>query len=77
MYIDKIDDIINKYNNTYHRTIKMKSADVKSSTYVNSTKEINNEDLKFKIGDIVRISKYKTIFCKRLCSKSVRRSFCD
>ena len=77
VYIDKLDDIINKYNNTYHRTIKIKSADVNSSTYINSRKEVNNEDIKFKIGDIVRISKYKNIFCKRLCSKSVQRSFCD
>ena len=69
VFIDKLDDIINKYNNTYHRTIKIKSADVKSSTYLNSSKEVNNEDLKFKIGDIIRISKYKNIFCKRLCSK--------
>ena len=76
VYIDKLDDIINKYNNTYHRTIKIKSADVKSSTYINSSKEVNNEDIKFKIGDILRISKYKN-FCKRLCSKSVQRSFCD
>ena len=77
VYIDKLDDIINKYNNTYHITIKIKSADVKSSTYINSSKEVNNEDIKFKIGDIVRISKYKNIFCKRLYSKSVQRSFCD
>ena len=77
VYIDKLDDIINKYNNTYHRTIKIKSADVNSSTYINSRKEVNNEDIKFKIGDIVRISKYKNIFCKRLFSKSVQRSFCD
>ena len=47
VYIDKLDDIIKKYNNTYHRTIKIKSADVKSSTYLNSSKEVNNEDLKF------------------------------
>ena len=65
VYIDKLDDIIKKYNNKYHRTIKIKSADVKSSTYLNSSKEVNNEDLKSKIGDIVRISKYKNIFCKR------------
>ena len=58
VYIDKLDDIVNKYNNTYHRTIKKKPADVKPSTYIDSSKEINNEDPKFKIGDIVRISKY-------------------
>ena len=64
MYIDKLDDIVNKYNNTYHRTIKMKVVNVKSSTYINSIKEINDEDPKFKIGDIVRISKYKNTFAK-------------
>ena len=40
----------------------MKPANVKSNTYTNSSKELNDEDLKFKIGDIVRISKYKNIF---------------
>ena len=64
VYIDTLDDIVNKYNNTYHSTIKMKPADVKPSTYINSSKEINNIDLKFKFGDIVRISKYKNIFAK-------------
>ena len=64
MYIDKIDDIIGKYNNTYHSKIKMKSVDLKSSTYIDSSKEVNDEDPKFKIGDIVRISKYKNIFVK-------------
>ena len=57
VYIDKLDDIDNEYNNTYYSTIKMKLADVKSNTYIDSSKEINNKDLKFKIGDIVRISK--------------------
>ena len=64
VYIDKLDDIVKKYNNTYHNTIKMKPIDVKSSTYINSSKEINDEDPKFKIGDIVRISKHKNIFAK-------------
>ena len=64
MYIDKLDDIVNKYNNIYHRTIKMKHADVNSNTYINSSKEINNKDPRYKIGDIVRISKYKNIFAK-------------
>ena len=62
VYIDKVDDLVNKCNNTYHRTIKMKPVDVKSNTYINSNKKIN--DPKFKIGDIVRISKYKNIFAK-------------
>ena len=63
-YIDKLDDIVNKYNNAYHSTIKMKPLDVKSSTYINSSKEINDEGPKFKIGDIVRISKYKNSSAK-------------
>ena len=64
MHIDKLDDIVNKYNNTYHCTIKMKPVDVKSSTYIDCSKEINYQDLKFKIRDIVRISKYKNILGK-------------
>ena len=62
VYIDKLDDIVNKYNNTYHRTIKLKPVDVKSITYIDFSKEINDEDPKFKIVDIVRISKYKNMF---------------
>ena len=61
---DELDDIVNKYNNTYHSTIKVKPVDVKSKIYIDSSKEINNNDPKFKIGDIVRISKYKNIFAK-------------
>ena len=44
-YIDKLDEIVNKCNNTYHRTIKMKPVDVKSNTFINSSKEINDKDL--------------------------------
>ena len=62
MHIEKLDDIVNKYNNKYLRAIKMKAADVKSSTYIDSSKEIHDKDSKFKIGHIVRISKYKNIF---------------
>ena len=64
VYIDKLDDIIDEYNNTYHTTIKMKPIDVKDNTYINTSKEINNKDPKFKVGDYVRISKYKNIFAK-------------
>ena len=65
MYIDKSDDIVNEYNNTYHRIIKIKPLEVKSSTYNKN----NTESPKFKVGDNIRISKYKKYFCKRLCSK--------
>ena len=64
VYIDKLDDIVNKYNNKYHRTIKMKPVDVKSSIYFDFNKENNKEGLKFKVGDHVRISKYKKVFAK-------------
>ena len=69
-YIDKLDDIVNEYNNTYHRIIKMKPVDVKDNTYIDSIesrsiKEVHNKDHpKFKVGDHVRISKYKNIFAK-------------
>ena len=64
VYIDKLDDIVDEYNNTYHTTIKMKLIDVKDNIYINTDKEINNKDRKFKVGDHVRISKYKNIFAK-------------
>ena len=64
VYIDKLDDIVKKYNNTYHATIKMKPVDVKDNTYIDVKKEINDKDPKFKVGDHVRISKYKNIFAK-------------
>ena len=62
MYIDKLDDIFNKYNNTYHRRIKMKPLAVKSTTYVKFNKENNKEGPKFKVGHHVRIFKYKNMF---------------
>ena len=64
VFIDKLDGIVNKYNITYHSTIKMKPVDVKSNKYTESSKEINNKNLKFKIGDTVRISRYKNSFTK-------------
>ena len=53
-----------EYNNTYHRTIKIKPVDVKDNTYFDFEKEVNDKDPKFKVGDHVRISKYKNIFAK-------------
>ena len=64
VYIDKSDDIVDEYNNVYHTTIKMKPIDVKDNTYINDDTEINNKDPKFKVGDDVRISKYKNILSK-------------
>ena len=64
VYIDTLDYTVNKYNNTYHRTIKMKPVDVKSSIYADFNKESNKEGPKFKVHDNVRVSKYKNIFAK-------------
>ena len=64
VYNDKLDDIVDEYNNTYHRTIKIKPADVKDNTYIDFNEEVNDKDPKFKFGDHVRISKYKNNFAK-------------
>ena len=64
LYIDKLDDIVKKCNNTYHTSIKMKSVDVKDNTYIDFKKEVNDKNPKFKVGDHVRTSKYKNIFAK-------------
>ena len=68
MYIDKLDNIVIEYIITYHSTIKMKPIDVKDDTYINIVKENNNKCPKFKVGDLVRIS--------RMYSKLVWISFC-
>ena len=65
VYFDVLDDIVNKYNNTVHRTIKMKPIDVTSDSYAEYNEDSNEKDPKFKVGDRVRISKYKNIFAKR------------
>ena len=62
MYIDKLDDIVGEYIDTYHRTIEIKSVDVKDNKHIDFNKDINDKDLKFKVGDRVRISKYKNLF---------------
>ena len=64
VYIDRSDDIVKKYNNIYHKSIKMKPLDVKDNTYIEFKKEINDKNPKFKVGDHVRISKYKNILTK-------------
>ena len=74
MYIDKLDDIVNKRNKTYHSTIKIKPVDVKSSTYIESNIENDKAISKFEVGDHARISKYKNIFAKDYipnCSEKV------
>ena len=64
VYIDKLEDMVNEYNNTHHRTIKMKPIDVKDNTYINIGKEVNDNDPKYIVGDHIRTSKYKNVFAK-------------
>ena len=68
VYINKL-DIVNEYNNTYHRTIKMKPVDVKNNTYIDFENEFNDIDPKFKVGDYVRISIKKIFLLKILLLK--------
>ena len=74
VYIDKLDDIVHKYNKTYRRSIKMRPIDVKDNTYIDFGKEVNDKDFKFKVGDHVRISKYKSIFAKAIPEIGLRKS---
>ena len=66
VHVNKLDNILNEYNNTYHRTVEKKPVDVKGNTYINSIElsRSNDKDPKFKVGDHVRIFKYKNIFAK-------------
>ena len=80
VYIDKLDDIVNKYNNTCNRTIRMKPVDVKNNTYIDSIelhsgKQVNDKYPKFKVGDQVRISKYKNIFAEGYIPNSSEEVF--
>ena len=78
VFIDKLDDIVNKYYNMYDSTIKMKPVDVKS--YILTIVKTYSKDREFKIYDIVRISKYKNFlykFLQKFHSKLVCRRFCD
>ena len=75
VYIDKLDDIVHEYNNTYHRTIKIKPIDVENNTYIDTGKELNDNDPKFKVGDRMIISKYKNIFAKDYTPKWYEEMF--
>ena len=59
-----LDNVVDKYNNTVHRTIKMKPVDITGDSYAEYNENPNKKDLKLKVGDHVRISKYKNIFAK-------------
>ena len=73
MYINKLDDIVNEYNNAKHRTTKIEPIDVKDNTYIDSGKEVNDNDPKFKVGDHVRISKHKTFLLKAILQIGLKK----
>ena len=75
VYIDKLDDVVNKYNNTYLRAITMKSIDVKDNTYINIDKEVKDKDPKFQVGDHVRISKCQKILLKAILQIYLKKFF--
>ena len=64
VYFDVLGDIVHNYTNTFHRTIKLKSIDVKPDFYAEYNVDSNEKDPKFQVDDRVRISKYKKIFAK-------------
>ena len=64
VYIDDLNDIVKKYNNTVTRSIKMKPKDVTDDSFVENIEESNKGDPKYEVDDDVRISKYKNIFGK-------------
>ena len=64
VYFIVLNNIVNKYNNTVHRTIKMKPIDVTDESYAKYNEDFNKKDPKFKVVDYVRISKYKNILAK-------------
>ena len=64
VYFDVLNHIVDKYNNTVHKTIKMKPIDVTSDSYAEYNEDSNEKGPKFKVGDYIRISKYENIFAK-------------
>ena len=64
VYYDLLNNIVDEYNNAYHKTIKMKPIDVGDDSFAEYNEESNERDLKFKVGDHVRISKFKNVFAK-------------
>ena len=73
MYTDKLHEIVNKYSNTYHRTIKMKPVDVKDNMCIEFSKESNNENPKFQVGDHIRVSKYKNVLLKGILQIGLKK----
>ena len=64
VYFDVLNDIVDEYNNTYHKTIKMKPIDVTSDSFAEYNEKSKQKEPKFKVGNHVRISKFKNVFAK-------------
>ena len=75
VYFTFLEDIVNKYKNTYHKTNKMKSVDVKSTSYTENNVDSNEKDPKFQVGDHVRMSKYENIFVKGYAPNWTKKVF--
>ena len=73
VYYDVLGDIVDEYNNIYHKTIKMKPIDVGDDSFAEYNEESNEKDPNFKVGNHVRISKYKNIFLKDMLLIGVKR----
>ena len=74
VFIDKLDKIVNKYNNTYYSTVRMRPGDVNPTSYIDFNEENDKDNPKFEVGDHERISKHKNIFAKG-CFKLVWKRF--
>ena len=75
VYFDVLNDIVDKYNDTVHRTIKVKAIDVTDDYYAKYNEDFNKKDPKFKVGDNVRSSKYQNIFAKRYAPNQSEEDF--
>ena len=73
LYIDKLDDIVNKYNNTYHDTIKIKPVDVKSNTYIDSSNEINDKNSNLKLVIMFEYQNLKTFLQEAMFQIGVKK----
>ena len=71
--IDKLDSIVNEYNNTYHRAIKRKPVVAKDNSYIDSSKEVNDKYPKFQVGDHARTSKFKIFLLKNILQISLKK----
>ena len=65
VYSDVLDDIVDEYNNAFHKTIKMRPIDVGDDSFAEYNEESNEKDPKFKVDDHVQISKFQNVFAKR------------